>query len=74
MGWWGIVLIQQTSAAETKLPFWRKGKSPLFPESTLRSNGSRRSCVGLLEVLVSFFLRWETPQFGGFGGFAAVSA
>lgn len=26
MGWWGIVLIQQTSAAETELPFWREGK------------------------------------------------
>lgn len=40
MGWWGIVLIQQTDAMETELPFWRKGRSQLFPESRLRSNGS----------------------------------
>ena len=35
MGWWGIVLIQQTNAADTKLPFWRKGKEPVIS----RSNG-----------------------------------
>lgn len=40
MGWWGIVLIQQTDAMETELPFWRKGRSQLFPESRPRSNGS----------------------------------
>lgn len=69
MGWWGIVLIQQTSAAETKLPFWRKGKSPLFPESTLRSNGSRRSCVGLMEVFVSFFFEVGDPTVWRVWGF-----
>lgn len=40
MAWWGIVLIHQTNAAETELPFWRKGRSRLFPESRLRSNGA----------------------------------
>lgn len=50
MGWWGIVLIQQTNAAETELPFWIKGRSQLFPESRLRSNGSWGRCVGLVVV------------------------
>ena len=40
MGWWGIVLIQQANAAETELPFWRKGRRQLFPEYRPRSNGS----------------------------------
>lgn len=50
MGWWGIVLIQQTNAAETELPFWIKGRSLLFPESRPRSNGSWGRSVGLVVV------------------------
>lgn len=52
MGWWGIVLIQQTNATEAELPFWRRGKE-LFPESRLRYNRSWGRCVG--PVLMSFF-------------------
>lgn len=68
MGWWGIVLIQQTNSAETELPFWRKGRSQLFPESRLRPNRSWGSCVGLLV----FSGDWETPQFQGLAGFACA--
>lgn len=50
MGWWGIVLIQQTIATETELPFWRKRRSQLFPEYWLKSNGSYGRCVGLLVI------------------------
>lgn len=51
----GIVLIQQTNAAETELPFWRKGRSQLFPECRLRSDGSGgKLCV----CGCSFFGGW----------------
>ena len=53
MGWWGIVLIQQTDAAETELPFWRRGRSQLFPESTqardlMDHGGSRAGHCGVV--------------------------
>lgn len=53
MGWWGIVLIQQTNVAEAELPFWRRGKE-LFPESRLSYNRSWGRCVG---PVVIFFPR-----------------
>lgn len=40
MGWWGIVLIQQTDAEEAELPLWRLGGRQLFPECRPRSNVS----------------------------------
>lgn len=69
MGWWGIVLIQQTNATEAELPFWRRGKSYFLSlDSRLRYNGSRGRCVGPVVFFFFFFLQgeWETSQFWGF--------
>lgn len=59
MGWWGIVLIQQTNVAEAELPFWRRGKE-LFPESRLSYNRSWGRCVG--PVVIFFSKRSGRPH------------